>query len=577
MFLNGLLPGRRQSEHEKTGRTERIIVSELRSLVDALKLVRRRIFLTCFLSFSAPWGTLLLAGLLAAAALSPWLHWLAVAALTLAPAVLAAAAVRAWRQVPDLYRIAARLDSAAHLKDRLSSAYYFSESHPNRAVPPRGIRERTALDPIGNAYGRSAPLSRVAGRLGCGVDAAAEEFVRRQREDALAHLAKTRPAQLFPVQAPRHAGVAVVLLLGFAGMFTYRLQSGPPLVALWKWTAETPLVKAMMSPIVHAMERNQHKAAEQRQIAENRGPEPQDQRPGTPESGTKGEAADGRARIGRAGREQDRAASNALRQEQQPGWGDQDSGPAGTGSRDQQDAQRQQGQQAPSPEQQGDRQQGNGQGQNGRQDSQGAQQAQNGSRGDRAPESGAQHGEQGSPTGGSQRPSLAQSVVQAIKNLLNSAAGAQSAASRGQESQGESQLQAAAQPSSQPGHATGERSGQAGQDSSQASARDGSGEQQQPGQKSNAGIGTQPGSDRMARNQPLPGRLIPERVPLDAQRFYGEAQVRARAGDATVSTEARNVAPNTFASMSGAERENIPLRYRVYVRRYFERAGKNPN
>lgn len=554
-------------------------MSDLRSLVDALKLVRRRIFLTCFLSFSAQWGTLLLAGLLAAAALSPWLHWLAVAALTLAPAVLAAAAVRAWRQVPDLYRIAARLDSAAHLKDRLSTAYYFSELHPNRAAT---VREWTAFVPIANADGRSAPLSRVAGRLGCGVDAAAEEFVRRQREDALAHLAETRPAQLFPVQAPRHAGVAVVLLLGFAGMFTYRLQSGPPLVALWKWTAQTPLVKAMMSPIVHAMERNQHKAAEQRQIAENRGPEPQDRRPGTPESGTlesgtpesgtKGEAADGRARIGRAGREQDRAASNALRQEQQPGWGDQDSGPAlpesgGAGSRDQQDAQRQQ---APSPEQQGDRQQGNGQGQNGRQDSQGAQQAQNGSRG-------AQHGEQGSPTGGSQRPSLAQSVVQAIKNLLNSATGAQSAASRGQESQGESQLQAAAQPSSQPGHAKGERSGQAGQDSSQASARDGSGEQQQPGQKSNAGIGTHPGSDRMARNQPLPGRLIPERVPLDAQRFYGEAQVRARAGDATVSTEARDVAPNTFASMSGAERENIPLRYRVYVRRYFERAGKNPN
>jgi hypothetical protein len=541
MFLKRLLPGRRQSEHEKTGRTERMIVSELRSLVDALKLVRRRIFLTCFLSFSAQWGTLLLAGLLAAAALSPWLHWLAVAALTLAAAVLAAAAVRAWRQVHDLYRIAARLDSAAHLKDRLSTAYYFSELQPH--------------------------------------DASAEEFVRRQREDALAHLAETRPAQLFPVQAPRHAGVAVVLLLGFAGMFTYRLQSGPPLVALWKWTAQTPLVKAMMSPIVHAMERNQHKAAEQQQIAENRGPELQDQRPatpesGTPESGTKGEAADGRARIGRAGREQDRAASNALRQEQQPGWGDQDSGPALPESGG-----------ASSPEQQGDRQQGNGQGQNGRQDSQGAQQAQNGSRGGRAPESGAphpgaQHGEQGSPTGGSQRPSLAQSVVQAIKNLLNSATGAQAAASRGQESQGESQLQAAAQPPSQAGHAAGERSGQAGQtgqDSSQASARDGSGEQQQPGQKSNAGIGTQPGSDRMARSQPLPGRLIPERVPLDAQQFYGEAQVRARAGDATVSTEARNVAPNTFASMSGAERENIPLRYRVYVRRYFERAGKNPN
>jgi hypothetical protein len=527
MFLKGLLPGRRQSEHEKTGRTERTIVSELHRLVHALKLVRRRIFLTCFLSFSAQWGTLLLAGLLALAALSPWLHWPAVAALTLAPAVLAAAAVRAWRQVPDLYRIAARLDSAAHLKDRLSTAYYFSDLQPNGA--------------------------------------SAEEFVRRQREDALAHLAETRPAQLFPVQAPRHAGVAVVLLLGFAGMFTYRLQSGPPLVALWKWTAQTPLVKAMMSPIVHAMERKQHKAAEQRQFAENRGPEPQDQRPGAPESGTKGEAADWRA-----GREQDRAASNALRQEQQPGWGDPDSRPAlpesgGAGSRNQQDAKRQQGQQAPSPEQQGDRQQGNGQGQNGRQDSQGA------------PESGKQHGKQGNPAGGSQRPSLAQSVVQAIKNLLNSATGAQSAASRGQESQGESQLQAAAQPPSQPGQAAGERSGQAGQDSSQASARDGSGEQQQPGQKSNAGIGTQPGSDRMARNQPLPGRLIPERVPLDAQQFYGEAQVRARAGDAAVSTEARNVAPNTFASMSGAERENIPLRYRAYLRRYFERAGKNPN
>ena len=548
-------------------------MSELRSLVDALKLVRRRIFLNRFLSFSAQWGTLLLAGLLAAAALSPWLHWPAVAALTLAPAVLAAAAVRAWRQVPDLYRIAARLDSAAHLKDRLATAYYFSELHSNRAAT---VRERIALDPTGNADGRSAPLRS---RLCCGADASAGEFVRRQREDALAHLAETRPAQLFPIQAPRQAGVAVVLLIGLASMFTYRLQSGPPLVALWKWTAQTPLVKAMMSPIVHAMERNQHKAVEQ-QTVENRGPEPQDQRPGAPESGTKGEPADGRV-----GPEQNQAASNALRREQQPGWGDPDSGSAlpesgGAGSRGQQDAKRQQGQQAPSPEQQGDRQQGNGQGQNGRQDSQGAQQAQNGSRGGRAPESGKQHGEQGSPTGGSQRPSLAQSVVQAIKNLLNSAAGTQSAASRGQESQGESKLQAAAQPPSQPGHAAGQRSGQsgqAGQDSSQASARDGSGEQQQPGQKSNAGIGTQPGSDRMARNQPLPARLIPERVPLDDQRFYGEAQVRARAGDGTVSTEARNVAPNTFASMSGAERENIPLRYRVYLRRYFERAGKNPN
>lgn len=497
-------------------------MAELRSLIGALNSVRRRIFLNHFLSDSVWWASLILLGLLLAAALSPTLNGAVVAAVLLSAAGLATAAIRSLRILPSSYEAAARLDNAAGLKDRLATALFFSH-----VENPEGL-------------------------------------LRRQREDALAHLAPVNPRLLFPLRLPAGMGRALLLLLAVAGLFAYRMHSGPPILALLRRAADTPIARAILSPIVHAMERDRatpapnHPPAAQ-QVADNRAPEQQagEGRSGAPEDG-KGQEA----------QKKSEAASNSSRRRE--AQRDEQGAKAGNdGQQEQEEAQQQQGQQGRDP--QGNQQQAGGRDQSGQQRS-GSQQARNGGN---SGQSAQQQQNSGGESGANQNQSLARTVMQALKNLLSSATGSQGAPSRGQMSQ--EAPQAAPQSSPQAGNPgnNSPQPSQAGKQDSESAARSASGPQPpQPGQKSGTGIGQQPGTDQARQNEPLPSSMAPDTVPLEAQQFVGEAQVRARVGDGTVATVARNVAPPAAASGIGTEQENVPARYRFYMQRYFDHAAK---
>lgn len=193
---------------------QRAVSPELHGLLATLNTVRHRILANTLLRAGTRELVWLLSGLIAVAVISARMVgalWFAGVA-----AVLAAAAivVWTWRSRPSDYETAQRLDSAAGLRDRISTAVYLG-----------GIEDH---------YG----------------------IIARQRGDALARVAKLDPRGLFPVQMPATVRRASVLLLVTAGLFAYRIHHQPPLISLLQTTARSQLVQSILNPIVHAMEKD---------------------------------------------------------------------------------------------------------------------------------------------------------------------------------------------------------------------------------------------------------------------------------------------------------------------------------
>ncbi len=187
---------------------------ELHGLIDTLKLIRRRILTHTFLGGSTAWSAWILIGLIVVGSVSATLGgWIVFAAIF---AVIGIVGIFAWtvRTRLTIYETACRLDSAASLQDRVSTAIYLGD-----IKNPDGI-------------------------------------VQRQRVDAVSRLAKVDPGGLFPVHMPAAARRALVLILVVAGLFIYRMNHKPPLVALLQTTARSSLVQSIFSPLVHAMERD---------------------------------------------------------------------------------------------------------------------------------------------------------------------------------------------------------------------------------------------------------------------------------------------------------------------------------
>jgi len=135
-----------------------------------------------------------------------------VAVLAIAGAV--AIAVWIWRSRPSNYETALQLDTAAGLKDRLSTAVFLSD--------------------IADSDG----------------------MIGEQRKDALTRLEKLDPRGFFPVRWPGNIKKASVLVLVVAVLFAYRIHHQPPLLSLLQTTARSQLVQSIFSPIVHAMEKD---------------------------------------------------------------------------------------------------------------------------------------------------------------------------------------------------------------------------------------------------------------------------------------------------------------------------------
>jgi hypothetical protein len=188
--------------------------SELQDLLATLKIIRRRIFANSLLRSEAKWFAWLMIGLIAAALVIANFGGAVISIAALAALGVLAILAWTWGMRPSNYETARRLDSAAGLKDRLSTAIY--------------------LGGIDDARG----------------------MVGEQRKDALARLIALDPRRYFPVEPPGNIRRAVALVLVVTGLCAYRIHHRPPLVALLQSTAHSPLVQSLLAPIAHAMEKD---------------------------------------------------------------------------------------------------------------------------------------------------------------------------------------------------------------------------------------------------------------------------------------------------------------------------------
>ena len=187
---------------------------ELQGLIGTLKIIRQRILANTLLRSGTKWFVWMLIGLVAVGAISTKLTGALLFVAVLAAVGAIAILAWTWRDRPSNYETARRLDSAAGLKDRASTAIYF------------GVMEN------------------------------ADGMIGEQRKDALARLAKVDARGFFPVQLPGNFRRASVLVLVVAGLFAYRIHHKPPLTSLLQSTAHSQLVQSILNPIVHAMEKD---------------------------------------------------------------------------------------------------------------------------------------------------------------------------------------------------------------------------------------------------------------------------------------------------------------------------------
>ncbi len=491
-------------------------MTQVGGLISAVEQVRRRILANNFLRGWIRWWSWVLMGLLLLAAFSPVLGW----ALPLAAVLLTVGAgislLAARRSHPSRYEAACQLDAAAGLQDRLPTALYLAnEENPG-------------------------------------------EIVLRQRQDALERFLQVQPRLLFPVRVPA-AGRTLALVLAVAALFAYRAYFNAPMLTLLHKTAQSRMVEAILSPIVHAMEKDPQKMAGKKIPAEGKDGDKQALGALDPAAGQ----MDENARVADGSDQQE-----AQQQDQQAADPSQQQGDPGQQGQAQDN---QQGNQAGDSQAQ---EQGQPQGQQ-QGDSQQKQQAGN------SPQSSGGNGngdqsqakdQQQSGSGG-ERPSLAQSVMQALKNLLNSARGQQSgsppqqAAQNGQPSSNQGSQQNGSQGNQNSQQNPSDQQGQ------ESTSRSSSNSQQDGNQKSSTGIGTEPGSQEMRPNPPLASKTNADRVPLESTDFSGQARVRTRVGPGTAQVPLTDRVADSLAATDGAEQENIPQRYRMYVQKYFDHAG----
>lgn len=187
---------------------------ELHGLIDTLKPIRQRILANTILQCWVKWFGWILVALAVVAAVSIRLVGALFIVGIVALAVAIGIVVVIWRDRPSHYEVARRLDFAASLKDRLSTAIYLG----------------AVQDPDG--------------------------IVGEQRKDALARLGKVDRGELFPFEWPGNAKRAAALVLIVAGLFAYRIHHQPPLISLLQTTAHSQFVQSILSPIVRAMEKD---------------------------------------------------------------------------------------------------------------------------------------------------------------------------------------------------------------------------------------------------------------------------------------------------------------------------------
>jgi hypothetical protein len=458
--------------------------AELHGVIDVLRAVRRRILTNIFLQGSAKWWSWVLIGLIAVAAISVKMAGVLILAAILAAGGTAFILTWVWRTRPSMYDSACRLDSAAGLHDRVSTALFL-----------------------------------------CDVENP-DEMIRHQRQDALARLVKVEPRGLFPIRVPVTASRALVLILAAGGLLAYRVNHKPPLVSLLQSTARSQLVQSILSPIVHAMEKDL-----QRTMALANKPEtPADE-----------------VRAGDVTPPPDDLWQNGDDKQNNPGDGQQ----ADPGGEDQSQDQTPQG--------------GN---QNGSQSADSQQQQSGGQQSQESKNvtgSTSQSGQQQeSKQSDDKNPSLGQSLMQALKNMMSNSQNQQSNNKGNQDSQ-QSNSQGAPQSGNANSSDAKNESGQKGDSRGSSEA------QQKASQSTSNGAGSQKGLKQTRTDfDSHPVTAVPDRVPLEATNYKEQIRMRMQTEAGTAQLATRDVSPQGQAVVNGAEQENIPARYRMYVQHYFE-------
>ena len=453
---------------------------ELHGVIGTLKTIRQRILANTLLRGWTKWFVWMLIGLIAVAAVSAKLAGALVFVTVLAAVGAAAEWVWTWRNRPSHYETARRLDSAAGLKDRISTAIYLG-----------GIADTNGM-------------------------------IGEQRKDALAHLVKVDPRGFFPVQWPGNIRRASVLVLLAAGLFAYRIHHRPPLVSLLQTTARSQLVQSILSPIVHAMEKDlQRTVALVTMKPDAAGEEMQ-----------RSDAASSSDDLWKA---DDKA----------PGADDQkDAADAGVGDQPQDQLQTP-GSQEGNPSGEARQQESNSQ--DGKSGSESAD--------DKSQEQSEQQGPEG-------RQSLGQSLMQALKNMMSNSPNQQSNNRAAQQPNGQGTPQSGN--SQQPGATESDKRGD---------SRGNSDAKQKATQTASEGAGSQQGTKELRKDQEThPVNAVPDRVALEASGFKEQTRMKIATETGTAQLPVRDVSPQQDAVVNGAEQENIPARYRFYVQRYFEHA-----
>jgi hypothetical protein len=457
--------------------------AELHGLMDAFVVTRRRILTNDFLFGWMKWCAWILVGLIVAAAFIPKLTGALILAVILAVIGTAAMAVWTWRRRPSIYDAACRLDSAAVLHDRLSTAIYFGAmEHP-------------------------------------------EGMLRRQRQDATTRLARVDARGLFPIQLPATAGRALILFFVVAGLFVYRMYYKPPMIALMQTAARSQLVQSILSPLLRVMEKDVQRAIA---LVRSKPDSPADDvRPGEATASADGlwQSSDEKGANPEDG-QSSQEANIADQQGQQPMPGDQAAAKDGDSQQQEDGDQQSQSDEKKSGQASKDSQQGS--------------------------------------DSGNQSPS--HSLMQALKNLLSNSAG-QPMNNQASQQPPNGQGMPQSGNSHQPGAPNGDKKGD---------SRGSSDAKQKASQNSSNGAGSQQGNKDLLKDQAtLPVNGVPDRVALESNGFKEQVRVRISTGTGTARLPVRDVSPTAVAVINGAEQENIPARYRLYVQRYFEHSDNN--
>ena len=368
-----------------------------------------------------------------------------------------------------------------------------------------------------------------------------DPMVLRQRRDALNHLRQLDPRALFPVQLPAFASRTLVLALIAGALLAYRIHYNAPIVALVQRAIKSQVEKVVISPLVGAVKKDLMALV-------NRESEVQ-------QASADAETVPGLADAKNAS---DSSQANEKDGMAPDGDWDEDSQAGNTGD----------------PDAVGDPQSGDPASQAQGQDaSQAADSAQNQqSPNANQPSSGENGNERGAGDQQSaDQQSAANSVLQALKNLMKNMAGQPST------SPGESGGQPSAAGSSQqagnsPGQGSKSENSKDGSDQKDSGASPGS---KKPG--GGAGNGSTPVPKQAPKaSGPPPSNMVPDRVDLEANNFRQQGRIRTTSAAGTAQLPLRDIKPQPVAAIKGAEQENIPVRYRLYVQRYFEHTDKAP-